>query len=118
MKTLKPTMRERNRYVTFELTCGRKCSRDEMVKAVWNTLLRILGESGTAGLSLWFMDWNEGRQRGILKARHTSMRDMRLGLAMLNKIDESKAAVRVLGVCGTLRKARELCLRKDEREKT
>lgn len=106
MKTPKPTMRERNRYVAFELKCGRRCTRDETAKAVWSTLMRLMGESGTASLSLWVMDWNEERQNGILKACHTCIRDLKAGLAMLESVNGSKAAVRVLGVGGTLRKMR------------
>ena len=52
MKHLKPTLREKNRYVAFALNCGRKCSRDEVVKAVWNTVIRFLGEINAGTLSL------------------------------------------------------------------
>jgi len=107
MKHLKPTLRERNRYVAFELSCGRKCGRDEVVKAVWKTLLRFLGEIRVGKLGLWVMDWLEGPQKGILKVSHKSIRDVRLGLAMLDSVGDSRAAVNVLGVSGTLKKARE-----------
>jgi ribonuclease P/MRP protein subunit POP5 len=107
MKPLKPTLREKNRYVAVEVLCDRKCSRDEVVKAVWNTTLRFLGELNASKMSLWVMDWNDSKQRGILKVSHKSIKDLRIGLAMLNRIGESSASMRVLGVSGTLKQARE-----------
>jgi len=58
-------------------------------------------------MSLWVMDWNDERQKGILKVNHKSIKDLRIGLTMLSKIGESKASTRVLGVSGTLKQARE-----------
>jgi ribonuclease P/MRP protein subunit POP5 len=107
MKHLKPTLREKNRYVAFQLACSRKCSRDEIVKAIWNSTLRFLGELAAGKLSLWIMDWNDEKQKGILKANHKSIKDLRVGLSMLNNIGGSEAAINVLGVSGTLKKTRE-----------
>jgi ribonuclease P/MRP protein subunit POP5 len=110
MKHLKPTLREKNRYVAFALNCGRKCSRDEVVKAVWNTVIRFLGEINAGTLSLWVMDWDDASQRGILKTTNKSIKDLRLGLTMLSKIGENNASVNVMHVSGTLKKARESLL--------
>ncbi|MBM3309765.1 MAG: ribonuclease P protein component 2 [Candidatus Altiarchaeales archaeon] len=107
MKPLKPTLREKNRYVAVEVVCDRKCTRDEVVKAVWNTILRFLGELNASKMSLWVMDWNDEKQRGILKVNHKSVKDLRIGLTMLGKIGENRASTRVLGVSGTLKQARE-----------
>ena len=111
MKPLKPTLRERNRYIAFEVVCDRKCSRDEVVRTVWNTATRFLGEIKTSELSLWVMDWKDDKQKGILKVNHKSIRDIRVGVTMLDKIENSKASINILGVSGTLKKARENYLR-------
>lgn len=111
MKGLKPTLRERNRYVAFRLTCNRRCTRDEVVKAIWTSLMRFLGEMKVGKLSLWVMDWDEEKQAGILKANHKSIKDLRLGLTMLSKVDNSEVAIHVLGVSGTLKNAKERYLK-------
>jgi ribonuclease P/MRP protein subunit POP5 len=117
MKIVKPALREKNRYVAFELLSDRKFSRDETVKAVWNSLLRFLGEIAVGAMGVWVMDWDMERQRGILKARHTSIKDLRLGLSMLSHVGDCKASVHVMGVSGTLRKAREKYLQERNGEK-
>jgi len=117
MKHLKPTLREKNRYVAFELLSDRRFSRDEVVKAIWNSLLRFLGEIVVGEMGVWVMDWSEERQRGILKTRHTSVKDLRLGLSMLSKVGDSKASVHVFGVSGTLRKARERYIQENNGKK-
>ncbi|MDD5111950.1 MAG: Rpp14/Pop5 family protein [Candidatus Altiarchaeota archaeon] len=112
MKQLKPTQREKNRYVAIEVLSGKKCARDDVVKAVWNSALRFLGELKASELSLWIMDWDDEGQRGILKVNHKSIKDLRIGLSMLAGAGGSPASVRVLGVCGTLKNAREKYLKK------
>jgi ribonuclease P/MRP protein subunit POP5 len=107
MKLLKPTLREKNRYVAFELTSDRKSGRDDVVKAVWSTILRFLGESRASEMSLWIMDWDDATRRGILKVNHKSIEDLRCGLSMLASAGGAPASARVLSVSGTLKKARE-----------
>lgn len=107
MKQLKPTLREKNRYLSFELLSGRKAVREDVVKAVWSVALRFLGELKASSMSLWIMDWDDAAQRGILKVNHKSIKDLRTGLSMLSAVGGAQAAVRVLGVSGTLKKARE-----------
>jgi len=107
MKQLKPTLREKNRYVAFELSSDRKCVRDDVVKAVWSTTLRFLGESRASEMSLWIMDWEDATQRGILKVNHKSIKDLRCGLSMLASVGGAPASVRVLSVSGTLKSVRE-----------
>ncbi|MFH1125513.1 MAG: Rpp14/Pop5 family protein [Candidatus Altiarchaeota archaeon] len=106
MKQLKPTLRERNRYVAFELTCNRRCTRDEVVKAIWNSVVGFLGQMKAGKMSLWVMDWSDSRQSGILKVDHKSIKDLRVGITALSRVGESEASVNVLGVSGTLKKAR------------
>ena len=109
---LKPTMREKNRYISFELTSETKFARDEIVKAVWSACLRFLGEKGTSTTSLWIMDWDPEKQRGIIKVNHRSVDDIKAALALMpeiKKADGDKYGIiyRTLTVSGTLKKVRE-----------
>ncbi|MEA3254497.1 MAG: Rpp14/Pop5 family protein [Candidatus Altiarchaeota archaeon] len=106
-KPLIPTLRERNRYIAFELISDSRFRREEVVKAVWNTVLRFLGEYGASRTSLWIMDWNEEKQNGILKVNHNSVEEVRAALALLKDINKENCIPHVLGISGTLKKTRE-----------
>jgi ribonuclease P/MRP protein subunit POP5 len=109
-KLLPPTQREKNRYIAFEIVSDQKFSRDEIVKAAWNSSLRYLGEKGASATSLWMMDWDVDAQRGIMKVNHTSVDDIKAALTLLSEIKKGEnryvAAYRTLTVSGTLKKLR------------
>ena len=106
MKSILPTLREKNRYVAFEVLSDSPISRGDVVKASWGGVLRFLGELGAAKTSLWVMDWDDASKTGVLKVSHSSLDDVRAALALVKEVNGSRAAFRVLGVSGTVKKAR------------
>ena len=106
-KPLIPTQRERNRYIAFKLISDSRFKREEVVKAVWDTVLRFLGESGASRTSLWLMDWSDEKQNGILKVNHNSVDEVRAALALLKDINKENCIPHVLGVSGTIKKSKE-----------
>jgi ribonuclease P/MRP protein subunit POP5 len=106
-KPVPPTLRERNRYMVFELVCDFNPDRKQVVKAVWDSMLGLYGAAGAAEASLWFMDWVPEKSRGIVKVNHRSVEVVRPVLALIKEVGGRPCVVRVLSVSGTLRKARE-----------
>jgi ribonuclease P/MRP protein subunit POP5 len=102
-----PTLRERNRYIAFELVCDSPIGRGEVVKATWNVLLRFLGELGASKTSLWVMDWNEEKKQGILKVNHLSVDEVRAALVLMNDLGGKPVVFRTLGVSGSVKKTKE-----------
>jgi ribonuclease P/MRP protein subunit POP5 len=107
-KQLKPTLRERNRYLVFEVISDSHFDRKPIVDATWSSLLRLHGELGASKTSLWVMDWSGEKRRGILKVNHKSVDVLRSSITAVKEIAGRKATVNVLKTTGTLRKAREL----------
>jgi len=101
-------MRERNRYLTFEVISDVALERKQIVDAVWSSLLRLHGELGASRTSLWVMDWSVGKKRGILKVNHRSVETLKSSIITVKGINGKPAAINVLRTTGTLRKAREL----------
>jgi ribonuclease P/MRP protein subunit POP5 len=106
-KTLKPTLRERNRYITFEVSSDSLLERKPVVDAIWATLLRLFGEVGAAKTSLWVMDWEKEKKRGIIKVNHKNVKTLRQSMALIKEIDGKKASINTLTTSGTLKGARE-----------
>lgn len=115
-KLLKPTMREKNRYIAFKINSKpeTKFGREDIIRLTSNACLRYLGELGTSKTSLWLTDWNVAQQKGILKVRHTELDNVKAALALVKETTlknnkENKISVQyiTLGVSGTIKKTKE-----------
>ena len=106
-KTLKPTLRERNRYIVFEVISDSTFDRKPIVDAVWSSLLRLHGELGVSKTSLYVMDWDKDKKKGIVKVNHKSVDTVKTSITTVKEVNNQKAVVNVLKTSGTLRKARE-----------
>jgi ribonuclease P/MRP protein subunit POP5 len=107
-KILKPTLRERNRYLAIEVVSEARFERKPIVDAVWGSLLRLSGELGAARTSLWVMDWDKEKNRGILKVNHDSVDLIRSSIALVKEMEGKRATISVRRVSGTLRSLRQV----------
>jgi ribonuclease P/MRP protein subunit POP5 len=114
-KPLPPTLREKNRYLAFEfISEGRRedsktssFSRNEVQRAIWSNALKFLGELGVSKTSLWLIEWNESKQKGILKTNRKSVDEVRAAFALIKEINGKRVIPHILGVSGTIKKTRE-----------
>ncbi|MFC2154244.1 Rpp14/Pop5 family protein [Candidatus Altiarchaeota archaeon] len=107
MKPLPPTLRERNRYLSFKVEGGKPFKDEDVGKAVWFNCLRILGEAGLSGTGLRVIEFDAKKQMGILKVNHKSVDKTRASLALIKEVDREPAAFHTIRVSGTVKKARE-----------
>jgi ribonuclease P/MRP protein subunit POP5 len=107
VKTLLPSWREKKRYLAFEvLSQSRIKAVSDVSKAVWRSHLAACGEMGAARAGMLFMDkWDPARQRGLLRVSHDQLHQVRMSLALIERINEQPVVVRSVGVSGILRKA-------------
>jgi ribonuclease P/MRP protein subunit POP5 len=119
-KLLKPTLREKNRYIAFKLNSKpeTKFQREDIIRFTSNAALRYLGELGTSKTSLWLVDWNAEKQEGIIKVKHNETDNIKAALSLVKETTlknqkENKISVQyiTLGVSGTLKKTREKFLK-------
>ena len=109
MTTLNPlpsAKTERNRYLVYEVVSDSKVGDEEIGKAIWKTALDFLGELGVSRSSLRIVEFDEKKQKGIIKVNHKSVEEARVVLALVKDINKKPVALHVLGVSGILRKAR------------
>jgi len=106
MKML-PSLKERNRYLVFEVLSEKKVNEEEIKKSVWNNCLQFLGELGTGEAGLWFLNdkWNKEKQKGILKVNNKHIEKVRTALNLIREINKNKVNINTVGVSGTLKKA-------------
>ena len=108
LKPILPSLREKKRYLVFEVISKEKINDAESVSnAIWNCSLQFLGQLGTAKAGLMVLNnkWDSELQRGIIKVSHRHVDAVKAALTFASKIDNSDVIFRSLGVSGILKKA-------------
>jgi ribonuclease P/MRP protein subunit POP5 len=103
-KYLPPTLRDKHRYIAFQVTGERPFKKDEIKKAIWEASLSALGFLGSARAKPWFIAFDEKSQTGIVRVDRKHVEDLRFALALLTEINGSRAIFRTLGVSGTIKR--------------
>ena len=108
LKPILPSLREKKRYLVFEVISAEKV---EGFNAVWNVIkdscLRFFGELGFAKAGVVPLEnkWNQKLQRGIIKISHKHVDAVRASLMLACKIEGKEVILRSIGLSGILNKA-------------
>jgi ribonuclease P/MRP protein subunit POP5 len=107
MKVLPSSLREKKRYIAFEVEYegdsppDRKAVLDEIFFATQT----LLGDSGSAEIGWRLIDFDG--KRGIIKVSLKGLEKARAALATVTSIKGQRAAIRILGASGTIKAAIE-----------
>lgn len=100
-----PTARERHRYVGFKVISEEPIRYSDLESAVWNTLLDFYGEAGVSRMSIRIVRnlWDPGDQVGVIKCNNKSVPQLIAGIGLIPRLGESRIALKILGVSGTIK---------------
>lgn len=107
LKPLIPSLREKKRYLVFEIVSKTPVKSFELVsEAVQNSVLSFIGTKGTAKTGLMIIKdrFNMPKQTGIIKINNKYVDDLKAALALIKEIGGQAVIVRSRGVSGILRK--------------
>jgi ribonuclease P/MRP protein subunit POP5 len=109
MKVIRPTLKERKRYILFKVHSDKEVHKDEVVEQCTTACLRFLGELGCAEAGVQFLPetWNMKNQTGIIKTGHKFVDKTKASLALIKEIGEKKATVSTVLTSGSLNKIKE-----------
>ncbi len=107
MKPLLPTLREKKRYLVFEVISEKQMLWPAVRKSVDQAILRHIGDLGYAKAGVQLLDkrWNTPLSRGMLRTTHTSLDAVRSSLGFVRDIDGKPVVVRSVGASGILKRA-------------
>jgi ribonuclease P/MRP protein subunit POP5 len=114
LKPVLPSLREKKRYIVFEVITKEKINSAELVSnTIWKCSLQLLGQLGTAKAGLMVLNnkWNPQLQRGVIKVSHKHVDAVKAALTFADKINDTDVIFRSVGVSGILRKAEESYLK-------
>jgi len=102
MPVVKPTMREKHRYILINVESGAPVSEDQVKRASYGAVLSFLGEYGSSLANPKFISYDAKTQAAILRCNHTELQKVKAALALCPAIEGKKAAFRLQKVSGTI----------------
>ena len=108
LKPILPTLREKKRYLAFEIISKSQIKDFSAVSsAVWANLLSFLGEYGAAKAGIWLLPdkYDSKKQRGIIRVANKCVNELKASLALTNSIEGQDVIIRSVHVSGILSKA-------------
>jgi len=108
MKSLLPTLKEKKRYLVFEIISESKINDfSDVSRQILSSCSRFIGEQGMAkaGIIVMHDRWNQQTQQGIARVNNKYVDNLKASLALIKNINSEKVIVRSKGVSGILKKA-------------
>ena len=106
MNPIPLSLRDKKRYLVFELITEQNLFGKDVNFALKNHLLKLFGELGLSKMNYQFIQFNEKSKKGILKCRHTAVDDLKAGVLLLKEVNGIKVLPKTLKTSGTVKKAK------------
>lgn len=104
MKPLLPTLRQKKRYVAYEVISKNVLSFDKIKENILMSIKTLFGESGLSNLNIIFVTGENNK--GIIKTKRDCVDKLKAALAMVKKIDSTQVIIRTNYVSGVLKKVK------------
>lgn len=105
MKILPPSLREKYRYIKFQMISEEPIAYSDLEHAIWNVALEFYGEHGLSKMSMWLVKnlYDEERQIGVIRSNHRSVAAIIASLGLISRLGDSRVIFKILKVSGTLK---------------
>lgn len=105
LKILIPTLREKDRYVSFQVISEEQITYSDLESAIWNQFLDFYGEYGVSKMNIWIIKnlWNERNQTAVIKCNNKSVSEVLAGLGLISRLGDIRVIFKILGISGTLK---------------
>ena len=106
MKPILPTLRENNRYVSFQIENGKKkLNTKDIEESLQESFLTFLGSLELAKSSFKLIKFKDNK--GIIKINPKYANKLRASLTMINNIKDEKVNLKSLKTSGLLNKLKK-----------
>lgn len=105
LKIVSPTLREKDRYIKFQILSEEGVEYSDVEAAIWNTFLDFYGEHGVSRQSLWLIKnlWEGDGQAGVIRCNNMNVSQVLAGLGLISRLGESRIIFRIMKVSGTIK---------------
>jgi len=111
MKPLLPSLKERKRYILFEVYSKSRVEKENVRKQVTKACLQFLGELGMAKTGIQFLPetYNKKTGRGIIRVGHRYVDEVKSALALITHVGNQEVSFNTLKVSGVIDKVKRDC---------
>jgi ribonuclease P/MRP protein subunit POP5 len=118
LKILPPTLRDKKRYIAFEVTSQGSLGRDDIISMILDASLYLYGACGAGKFDLWVVKlWrcktdknspkgiNEYGMKGILRCRREEIDSVMAIIPTITNFRGKPVVFHTLGISGTIKSA-------------
>ena len=105
---LLPSLKEKRRYVVFEVLSDAPVLRDDVYDTVSSHVKDFVGTLGFSRAGIQFVPerWDGKRQRGVVRVCHTSVDTLKASFSLISHVKNQQVIIHSVGVSGILSKAK------------
>lgn len=100
-----PTLRDKKRYIAFEVTSEQAVARRELSEEILNSAYSLFGDAGCSEVDLRLISYDG--KCGIIRCASQKTVETRAALACINNVRRIRVSILVLGISGTIKGAME-----------
>ncbi|RZN33692.1 MAG: ribonuclease P [Methanophagales archaeon ANME-1-THS] len=109
MRYVPPSLRERRRYLLFELMGEREIDKRALLKELGDSIHSLYGDVGASEIKLRLIRYHTRKEGegvvGVLRCAHDRVEEVRASLACIHSITDARVSIRVIKTSGTIRGA-------------
>lgn len=105
LKPLLPTLKEKKRYLVYEVLSKSKLEEDLSIEIV-KKVTSLLGIFDSAKAGIQSIEYDIAKHKGILRVTVKEVDKLKISLALINKLNDKEIMIRTIGASGILKKAR------------
>ncbi len=116
IKPLLPSLREKKRYLAYEVISRHKFDAVHVSKAILDASKDFLGNLGMAKAGILMLNdqWSQDVQKGIIRVNNKHVDNLKASFVFVKNINGKDAIVRSIGASGILRKAQQKYFKSDK----
>ena len=105
LKILSPTLREKKRYIKFQVVSEEPISYSDLEAVIWDAALDIFGEKGVSQTNMWLIKnlYDEKKQIGIIRCNNKSVQQVITCLGLISRLGDIRVIFKILKVSGTIK---------------
>jgi ribonuclease P/MRP protein subunit POP5 len=105
LKILLPTLREKDRYISFQVISEEPIEYSDLEPAILNTFLDFYGEYGFSKLSFWIIKnlYDLEKQIGVIRCNNKSVQQTVAGLGLVSRLGETRITIKIFKISGTIK---------------
>ncbi len=97
----------KKRYILFQTKSQEKISEEDVKSGLYSFLLKFFGEYGYSKLAYKLLQYDAGKNTGLIRCERSSLYDLLGALALIENLNGKKARAISLASSGTIKTLRE-----------